>query len=148
MKISPAGIALICAFESCRLEAYADASPRRIPTVGYGHCGAGVMLGQRITQERAQELLRADLVATEAAVSAAIRTPMTQGMFDALCSLAYNIGAANFKWSTLAHLLNNGQTTLAGLEFHRWNYAGAKELNGLTKRRAAELALFNGTENA
>ena len=146
MRTSAAGIALICAFESCRLEAYADDSPRRIPTVGYGHTGAGVMLGQRITQERAEELLQADLVATEAAVSGAIRVPLTQSQFDACCSLAFNIGTANFKWSTLAHLLNAGQTTLAGLEFHRWNHAGAKELNGLTKRRAAELALF--TENA
>lgn len=144
MKISPAGIALITQFEGCALQAYPDASPRRIPTVGYGHTGAGVLLGQRITQERACTLLAADLVRFEAAVSGMVTVPVTQEQFDALVSFAYNLGTQALLRSTLLRMVNSGDFKGASNEFQRWAHAGGETLPGLIRRRAAERDLFDG----
>lgn len=140
MKISPAGIALIQRFEGCKLDAYPDASPERIPTIGYGHTGAGVFLGLKITQERANELLCADLVKFEAAVSSAVHVTLTQGQFDALVSFAYNV--KGWRASTLINMVNAGNFASAAAEFPKWCHAGKTELAGLVLRRAAEQQLF------
>jgi lysozyme len=157
MKTSPAGIALICKYEGCKLTAYPDASTRRIWTVGYGHTGAGVTQGLTITQERAEQLLAADLVTFETAVRA-LTSPMlvtlrpggivvcvlTQGQFDALVSFSYNVGAHTLAASTLLRKLNAGDIGGAAAEFAKWTHAGAEVLPGLVRRRAAERALFLG----
>lgn len=145
MKISPAGITLITSFEGCRLEAYSDASPSRIPTIGYGHTGAGVMLGQRITQERACELLTADLLKFEAAVSRLVKVPITQCQFDALVSLVYNMGPFPFERSNLLSLLNSGDVAGAADQFQFLNHSRGEVIRGLTRRRAAERELFLGS---
>jgi lysozyme len=145
VKTSPAGIALITRFEGCELEAYLDASTRKIPTIGYGHTGASVSQGLRITQERACELLAADLLSTEIAVTRAVTVPITQAQFDSLVSLTYNIGPKNFQSSTLLKKLNAGDTSGAAQEFERWIHAGAEILPGLVARRAAERALFESS---
>ncbi|EBY2991617.1 lysozyme, partial [Salmonella enterica subsp. enterica serovar Typhimurium] len=44
--------------------------------------------------------------------------------------------------STLLRKLNSGDYAGAADEFLRWNKAGGKVLNGLTRRREAERALF------
>ncbi|WP_049003403.1 lysozyme, partial [Citrobacter freundii] len=44
--------------------------------------------------------------------------------------------------STLLRKLNDGDVKGAADEFLRWNKAGGKVLNGLTRRREAERALF------
>jgi lysozyme len=142
MKISQLGINLIKRFEGCRLESYPDVSPKRIPTVGYGHTGASVMLGQVITQERADELLRGDLEKFEDLVTRMVKVPLTQGQADALISFAYNCGPANLRASTLLKKLNVGDYCGAARQFNFWNHAGAETLPGLTLRRAAERALF------
>jgi lysozyme len=54
MNISKVGIELIKKFEGCVLFGYKD--PVGIPTIGYGHTG-GVVVGQRITQEKADNYL-------------------------------------------------------------------------------------------
>jgi len=140
MHTSPAGIALICGFEGCCLTAYADASPRKIATIGYGHTGAGVMLGQTITRERAEQLLASDLLMTEEAVLRAVHVPLSQCQFDALVSFAFNV--RGWRESTLLRLLNSGDYAGAAAEFPRWDHAGAEVLPGLTARRAAEQAMF------
>ena len=142
MKTSPAGIALITNFEGCRLEAYPDASLNRIPTIGYGHIGCGVMLGQTITQERAEQLLTADLARFETAVSGMLAVPVTQGQFDALVSFAYNLGPFTLQRSTLLRMLNAGDVAGAANAFQDWNHTRGETLAGLTRRRAAERDLF------
>lgn len=141
-KTSPAGINLIRQFEGCRLEAYPDASPRRIPTIGYGHTGAGVSLGQVITQARADELLCGDLATFEDAVSRMVKVPLTQGQFDSLTSWVYNCGPQNLKISTLLKKLNAGDYAGCADEFLKWTHAGAEVLPGLVLRRQAERTLF------
>lgn len=141
MHISEAGLALIRQSEGLRLRAYL--CPAGIPTIGYGST-AGVKLGQTITAERAEELLREDVRQFEAAVSRLVKVPLTQGQFDALVSFAFNLGARSLEQSTLLRLLNVGDYSGAAAQFDRWVYASGKRLSGLVKRRAAERALFEG----
>ena len=64
-----------------------------------------------------------------------IKVKVTQSQFDAMVSLAYNIGAGAFLKSTLLKKVNAGDFAGAGEEFLRWNKAGGKEVLGLTRRR-------------
>src|SRR3954470_21223860 len=102
MKTSPAGVAAIMQREGLRLVAYKDTVGT--PTVGVGHTGRTsppkVAMGQRITKAQALAYLAADLAPVEAAVNGAVRKAktvlVTQNMFDAMVSLAFNIGAHGF----------------------------------------------------
>lgn len=59
-----------------------------------------------------------------------------------IISLAYNIGVANFKASTMFKLLQAGKIDKAGLEFKKWVFAGGKKLKGLENRRKDEQDLY------
>lgn len=139
MTTSEAGIGLIKSFESCRLVAYRDVVG--VWTIGYGST-VDVAPGMQITQAQADERLKADLKDAERAVNDTVKVPLEQCEFDACVSLAFNIGGKAFKNSTLARLLNAGETEAAGLEFRRWDKAGGQVVAGLTRRRWAEQRLF------
>ena len=141
MHISEKGLALIRQFEGLRLLAYKCAAG--VPSIGYGHTRTAKM-GQSITHERAEELLREDVARFEAAVSRLVKVPLTQGQHDALVSFAFNLGAKALEKSTLLRLLNAGDYSGTAAQFDRWVYASGKKLSGLVKRRAAERALFEG----
>jgi GH24 family phage-related lysozyme (muramidase) len=68
--------------------------------------------------------------------------PTSQHQFDAMVSFAYNIGVANLAGSTLLKLHKAGDFAGAQQQFGRWNKAAGKVLPGLTRRRAAEAALY------
>lgn len=142
MRISDSGLDLIKRFEGLRLHSYR--CPANIPTVGYGHTGADVCDGQTITLEKADELLRADVMRFEDGV-ARLAPTTTQGQFDGLVSFAFNLGLGALKSSTLLRKHNAGDYEGAAAEFGRWNKAGGKVLNGLVRRRADEAALYRGT---
>lgn len=139
MKTSEKGIALIKEFEGLRLEAYKCQAD--VWTIGYGHTRE-VKPGDSITEETAERMLVDDVRVFELAVERALTIPVTQYQFDALVSLAFNIGANAFAGSTLVKKLNAGDMKGAADEFLRWNKAGGRVLNGLTRRREAERALF------
>nr|WP_305121666.1 lysozyme [Aeromonas sp. SG16] len=113
-------------------------------TIGWGHTGPEVREGVIWTQEKADEVFLDDIKRFEAGVIAMINVPLAQGHFDALVSLAYNIGLGNLKKSTLLKKLNASDYNGASLEFSRWNKNGNKVMRGLVRRRAAEECLFNG----
>lgn len=142
MKISDAGLQLIMSFEGCRLEAYLDAA--NIWTIGYGHTGSDVHRGLKISDDHAEELLREDLAQAEAAVNKLVTMPLTRDQFDALVSLAFNIGLNALRRSTLLRKINDGDYEGAVREFSRWIYAGGRILPGLVKRRDDEAKLFRG----
>ena len=73
MKVSPKGISLIKEFEGRLLHAYHDIAG--VLTIGYGHTGPDVHIGQIITEEDAEALLVKDLERFERCVSAAITVP-------------------------------------------------------------------------
>lgn len=140
-KINEAGLSLIKRFEGLRLTAYKDAIG--VWTIGWGHTGADVTPGLKITTQRAEELLRGDLERFEKGVqNLTAGCELTDNEFAALVSLAFNVGLGNFKGSTLLQKLKAGKYQEASEQFVRWNRAGGKVLSGLTKRRLAEKALF------
>lgn len=144
MQTSEKGIALIKEFEGCRLTAYQDSVG--VWTIGYGWTqpvdGKPVRAGMTIKQETAERLLKTGLVSYESDVSRLVKVGLTQGQFDALVSFTYNLGSRSLSTSTLLRKLNAGDYAGAANEFLRWNKAGGKVLNGLTRRREAERALF------
>ncbi len=142
MKISQKGIDLIKQFEGVSLKAYPDPGTGGEPwTIGYGHTG-GVKKGDAITQAQAEDLLRKDLIKFEAGVSNALTAETTQNQFDAMVSLAYNIGLGNFTKSTLLRKHNARCWQCAAAQFGVWRNAGGKVMNGLIRRRAAERELY------
>ena len=144
MKISERGITLLKSFEGLELEAYQDIAG--IWTIGYGHTGPDVRQGQRISEREAEALLRRDLRSREDAVSRFVSVPLNQNEFDALVSFVYNVGAEAFRRSTVLRRLNRGARMSAADALTWWNKATIdgilREITGLTRRRAAEKALF------
>ncbi|EPH0685153.1 lysozyme [Enterobacter hormaechei] len=140
MQTSDKGVALIKQFEGCKLTAYQDSVG--VWTIGYGWTqpvdGKPIRAGMTIKQETAERLLKTGLVSYESDVSRLVKVGLTQGQFDALVSFTYNLGARSLSTSTLLRKLNIGDYAGAADEFLR----GGKVLNGLTRRREAERALF------
>jgi lysozyme len=145
MKVSPNGRALIERNEGLQLEAYADPATGGDPwTIGYGDTGPDVVSGLVITKEEADRRL-SDRLEREfgATVNAVIGTvPTTQNQFDAMVSLAYNIGAKGFRGSTVAHEHVLEHQVAAADAFLNWTRANGQVLDGLVRRRNEERALY------
>ncbi len=145
MKVSQRGIDLVKEFEGFRSKAYQDTVG--IWTIGYGTTridGKPVRPGMTCTREQAEKWLRDDIARHLAEVESAInpKIHLTQNQVDAIASFVYNVGVTNFKNSTLCRLINENKLEAAAQQFIRWNKAGGKVLEGLTRRRNAEAALF------
>jgi GH24 family phage-related lysozyme (muramidase) len=151
MTPGSACIALIQQFEGCAKKqangsfmAYPDPGTGGDPwTIGWGTTGADVKPGVIWTQQQCDDRLTSDLTSFAAKVSGVLGTSQTsQHQFDALVSFAYNVGVGNLSSSTLLKLHKAGDFAGAQQQFARWNKAAGKVLPGLTKRRAAEAALY------
>ena len=144
MHISPSGIDLICNFEGKRLTAYDDGVG--VWTIGFGTTvypnGIKVMKGDTCTEAQAKTYMAHDLKKFEAAVNNAVKIPLNQNQFDALVSLAYNIGTNAFSKSTLVKKLNANDICGAADQFDVWVNAGGKRMQGLVNRRAKEKEVF------
>ena len=139
LAVSLAGLLSIAAFEGMKPVAYRD--PVGIPTVCAGHT-KGVRIGQVKTENECQELLREDASEAGRHVGKCTTAPVTQAQYDALVSLAFNIGGPAYCRSTLVRKLNAGDCKGAANEFLRWVRARGKVLPGLVKRRAEEQLRF------
>ena len=139
METSKIGLDLIKHFEGCELEAYK--CPAGVWTIGYGHT-KGVYEGQTITEEEAEQMLKDELVEYEGYVNNLVTVGLNQNQFDAMVSWVYNLGGGNLKASTLLKVLNSGNYAGVPEQMLRWNKAGGKVLEGLTRRRQAEADLF------
>ena len=145
MQLNDRGKDLIKLFEGCKLVAYKCSAAK--DTIGYGNTfyedGTPVKPGDKITQQRANELF--EIIAKDFAdrVKPLVRSIVTPNQFAALTSFAYNAGIGNLKSSTLLKKVNaNPNDPTIDLEFKKWDKAGGKVLAGLTKRRAAESKLY------
>lgn len=146
MEISTNGINLIKKFEGFEEKAYQDVIG--IWTIGFGTIqyanGTKVRQGDTITEEGAEAELKhyidTQIIPT---LESVVTVELTQNQIDALASFIYNLGAGAFKKSTLLKLINAGKFADAALEFQKWNRAGGKVVSGLTRRRNAEMVLFN-----
>ena len=125
-------------------------------TTGYGHL-VEKKLCKDIDQKKLDDLawikteadadkkLRSD-VADEygKAVNDYVKVPLCQAQFDALVLLVFNIGAPNFKSSTVVRKLNEGDYKAAADAFSLFNKSGTPLTfdPGLATRRATEATLF------
>jgi len=141
MTPSAACIAFIKDFEKCRLTAFKP-TPNDNWTIGWGATGPGIKEGLVWTQEQADRRFEADLAGFAAQVNKGIAAHTTQGQFDAMVSLAYNIGAGGFHASTLRRLHNAADIAGALKEFARWDKQAGVALAGLTRRRRAEATMY------
>jgi GH24 family phage-related lysozyme (muramidase) len=139
-------------FEGCRLQAYR--CPAGVPTIGWGATRylpprGAVQMGDTITQTQADELLRRDLLDLRGPGLFTL-LPVAAGWapnrIAALVSWAYNVGLGAVEESSLRRRILAGEDPAQVVveELPRWNKADGKALEGLARRRAAELTLFLG----
>ena len=149
MIISPAGIDAIKKHEGLRLEAYQDSVG--IWTIGYGNIrykdGTRVKKGDRITKQRADELFDYFVMLFATQVDDLVISDVKQNQFDALVSLAYNIGIGGFRTSTVLRRVNNNPADIAIADaFMMWNKGtidGKRvALKGLSNRRRDEVKMY------
>lgn len=136
---------MIAGFEGFRAEAYQDQVG--VWTVGFGETWLGarrVQKGDFLNRAEAEDRLRDRLNRdfAPAVAKACGAGPLTQAQFDACCSLAYNIGTAGFRGSTVARRIQAGDAQGAAAAFLLWNQAGGHVLPALVSRRAAERKIF------
>jgi lysozyme len=146
MKLNNSGYLLITEFEGFSAKPYLCSA--KVPTIGFGNTyytnGTKVtLLDKPITRVQAFEMFKhiADKFASK--VSKLVTSPLNQNQFNALVSLAYNIGIAGFTNSTLLKKVNiNHNDTSIELEFKKWNKVNKKEVAGLTRRRNYEAHIY------
>ena len=157
MHVSSHGIALIQNYEGLRTTAYKPLNNESGWTIGYGHHSPDVYEGMVCTEAEAELLLKADIAKYEYQIEAALNADgieVTQGMFDALVCLLFNLQGKlleNGKRLTpiqtligykLWKKMKTGDKEGAAKEFLDINKAGGVEVKGLTLRRRAEASLF------
>lgn len=118
-------------------------------TIGYGHLiKPNEDFRNGISEAKATELLRTDIATAEHVVRDNITVPLTQNQFDALTSLAYNIGSKNFANSTVVKYVNNPNfhsSVYPNLEsaWKAWNRSQGEISNGLINRRQNEWNMYS-----
>jgi lysozyme len=144
MTTSAAGRKAITDREGNRLTAYQDGGG--VWTIGVGHTSAAgdpvVTKGLKITAAQSDEILSRDLKDVEKAVLKGLKVPVTQNQFDALVSLAFNIGNTAFTKTTLLKKLNAGDRAGAADQFLVWSKDNGKVVQGLVNRRKSERLQF------
>lgn len=138
MKTSVNGVNLIKKYEGCELSAYK--CPAGVWTIGYGHT-KNVKQGDKITQAKAEELLKQDLVYYEKGVNN-LNLPfkLNQNQFDALVSFAYNLGVGtlhDFNGKSAQYIINE-----IPLYCNIYVNGVKTKLQGLVNRRNEEVKLF------
>lgn len=139
---SPVCAANIKSFEQCRLVGYLPTT-HDVPTIGWGATGRAIFVGLRWTQEQADARFDSDLATFGHAVDHLLGgASTTQGQFDAMVSLAYNIGAGNFAGSSLLACHRAGDFLGAARQFLVWDHQNHVVLPGLEVRRLREQAMY------
>jgi len=143
LSVSEQGLRLIKAFEGYRPVDRELVSGARV--VGYGHRVHGDR-AMSVSREEAHDLLIEDLAPFEDMLNENVHAAITQAQFDALASLAYNIGPKAFLDSDVLRAVNAGRPLEAASGFDVWRKARlAGEtfvVDALVRRRTAEKALF------
>lgn len=165
MKTSKQGIDFIKGFESFVPYVYDDLIPARKGTYRrwepgdgvrgtltclYGHTDAARhplkmkdAVGKVYTEQFGCEVLAVDLSECEEAVERLVKVPLTQGQFDALVSLTFNMGEGNLRKSSLLSKLNRGDYKGARAAFDLYVKSKGQTLRGLQRRRDGEQVLWD-----
>lgn len=127
-------------FEGLQLNAYR--CPAGVLTIGYGHTGRDVRAGLNISEDRAEELLDADMTASMQSVLRLVHIDLTDEQAAALADFDFNLGSQNLASSTLLTKLNGGDFDSIPDELRKWIYGSGEKLPGLVRRREAEAQLW------
>jgi lysozyme len=146
--VFPAGINLTKSSESWVPHLYNDAA--KYCTIGYGHlvklapCDGAEppQFLKGLTEPEGSDLLVHDMGTSQYAVMQAVRAPLTDGQFAALCDFTFNVGSSNLVHSTLLQVVNSKDLERIPSQFRRWVMAGGKPWPGLKQRREREIDLF------
>jgi len=148
MNVNTATKKLIKEYEGLRLKAYRCSAG--VLTIGWGHTSAAgepvVRPGMTITKAEAERIFDRDIEKFAVGVEKLIKREINDNQFGACVSLAFNIGVGAFSKSSVLRFLSKGKFDDAADAFMLWNKVkkGDKKVveRGLTRRRAAEAALF------
>ena len=136
--------------EKCKLVAYSIGDG--MITVGYGHAEktnkSKIRVGQKITQQQANDFLKDDLKEAADGVrrmfkdweSEDVIVPITQSMFDALVSMAFNAGVGGLRRSDVVEHLKKGNYTATADSIKTFKVS--KKFPGLAIRREKESQMF------
>lgn len=116
-------------------------------TIGWGHkIKPGESFPAMIDQTRGEKLLAQDVADHYAGIRDYLPDGLNNNQIAACISFAFNEGITAFLNSTLLKKLQAGDMDGAVAEFAKWNKAHVGGqlvvVDGLTNRRAAEVALF------
>ncbi len=143
LKISKPGLDFIKAHEGYRRTAAELPDGRWV--IGYSHTQTARQ-GVSVSPEDAEALLMHDLKPVEEAVNDLVFAPLTQNQFDALVSLAFNIGVRQFRLSGIVRHINEGRPLDAASCFDVWRRVEIDRkpvvVDALVRRRASEKAMF------
>lgn len=140
---SKKGIEHFKRWEGIEYKAYQDSGG--LWTIGIGHLikpNEQYLMSKTLTEKEVLDLFAADTKAAHKVVVNKIKIPITQGLYDALLSLAFNTGTLYNSIVKLVH--NNDIKALATL----WKKTaitvkkGTVRVQGLVNRRASEVKLF------
>jgi len=152
MPLTPEGWTLLKTWEGIRLSAYPDPASGGAPwTIGYGHTGAEVVSGLTITQEQADAILQKDVANAASAVARLLPgVSLLPRQRDALISFCFNVGAGALEHSTLRKrlLAAEAPAVVIAQELPRWCKGPQGPVEGLKRRRAAEVAHATAVEQA
>jgi len=151
LHLSKKGLQHIVDEEKPKLIAYALGDGKI--TVGYGHAEpigtTKLKVGQKISKEQAKQYLKQDLKVAADGVRRMFSEwkeqnknyKVTQDMFDALVSMAFNIGVSGLRQSEMVRHLKLGDYKTAGQLIKQTNI-NPDTFPGLEKRRDRESNMF------
>ncbi len=151
MKINNEGKEIIKKHEGVKYLPYL--CPAGVLTVGWGHTGSDIVKSKAYTYKECEYLLDKDLAVFEKSVNSLIKIPLNNNQFSALVCFVFNLGTSCLNNSTLLKRLNKGDppNIVARDELKKFinitytdknGKSQKKELDGLKRRRASEIALF------
>ncbi|MDL4444384.1 lysozyme [Klebsiella michiganensis] len=137
LHTSVEGLKLIADYEGCRLRPYqCDAG---VWTDGIGNT-SGVVPGKTITERQAAGNFITNVLRVETALARCVLVNVPQYVYDALVSLAFNVGTGNACSSTMVKFINQKRWRDACYQLPRWVYVKGIFNQGLDNRRGRELA--------
>ena len=98
-----------------------------------------------VSVERGTEILVSDMLGAQLAVVNNVEAHITPDQYGALVDFVFNVGAGNFKTSTLLKVVNSKQSNqLVADQFRRWKVSNGEVLQALITRREREVNLYTG----
>lgn len=149
-------VTVIKDFEQFRAKPYKALASEPYYTAGWGHMGPDVDPAKTYTEAQAMAWLKADLAKFAAQCDKYVHQSATQAQFDAIVDLTFNVGTGcimpdDIKGDFDDHVRagNWAEVRKRIPQFRNGRINGKLQpLLGLVRRRAADVALFDGKTGA